>query len=79
MILSKQAMAARKEAQKTRLAAKGSDEYPALYASQPEQMRIAAEQGAARKILHDQKNSDSAAALEAAHDAVDVFGQMEVK
>jgi len=79
MILSPQAMAARKEAQNKRLAAKGSENYPALYASQPEQIRIAAVQGALRKKLHDEKIATSSDAIQQAHDAVDVFGQMEVK
>ena len=50
MIGSPTVRAARKKAQRARIAAKGSKEYSKLYASQPDQVRIAAEQTAARKV-----------------------------
>jgi len=79
MQLSDEARAAAKEAQLARLAAKGTPEYPALYASQPEQIRIAAEQGVQRKALHDAKGALSTAKLQAANEALEVFGNLEVK
>ncbi len=81
MILSEETRAARKKAQLTRLAAKDTDieNYPALYASQPEQQRIAAEQGAQRKAQREAKDALNQAALQSANEAVDVFGSLEVK
>ena len=67
MQLSQEAHTARKRAQLARLAAKGSPEYPAIYAAQPEQIRIAKEQGAARKVIRDAKNAINTAALVAAN------------
>lgn len=79
MQLSEDTRAAQKKAQLARLAAKGTPEYLALYASQPEQIRIAAEQGAQRKAERDAKNALNAAKLKAANEAVEVFGSLEVK
>jgi len=78
MQLSEETQAARKKAQLARLAAKGTPGYPALYASQPEQIRIAAEQGKARQAEREAKNAINAAKLKAANEAVDVFSNAEV-
>ena len=79
MIVSESTQKARKKAQLARLAAKGTPGYGALYASQPEQQRIAAEQGAQRKAVRDAKNALNAAALQSANEAAEVFGNLEVK
>ncbi len=71
--------AAQKKAQLARLAAKGTPEYPALYASQPEQIRKAAEQGAIRKAERDAKNALRDAMQKSANEAVEIFGNLEVK
>ena len=79
MKLSNEARAAAKEAQMVRLKAKGTPEYPALYASQPAEIRIAAEQGAKRKAEREAKNALSAAILKSSTEAVEIFGSLEVK
>ncbi len=79
MILSEEARAAAKKAQLARLAARGTPEYPALYASQPAQVRKAAEQGAIRKAERDAKNALSDAMQKSANEAVEIFGNLEVK
>ncbi len=79
MKLSNEANAAAKKAQLVRLKAKGTPEYGALYASQPAQIRIAAEQGAQRKAEHEAKNALSTAILKSSAEAVKIFGSLEVK
>ncbi len=73
MQLSPSTKAAQKTAQLSRLAAKGKPGYAALYASQPEQIRIAAEQGKARKAIRAAKEALNLGARKAANEAVDVF------
>lgn len=73
MQVSQSTRSAQKTAQLARLAAKGKPGYGALYASQPEQVRIAAEQGKERKAIRDAKNSLNLAALKAAGETADVF------
>jgi hypothetical protein len=79
MKLSEETRAARKKAQLSRLAAKGTPDYPALYASQPEQVRIAVEQGAQRKAQREAKDALNQAVLKSSNEAVEVFGNLEVK
>ena len=74
MMLSPAARAAAKQAQLARLKHKGTPEYPALFASQPEQVRKAEENRIARKKLHDEKNAGSITAISEASGAVAVFG-----
>ncbi len=62
-----------KKQQLARLAAKGTPEYPALYASQPEQLRKAAENQAERKAIRDLKESAKARALIEAGEGASVF------
>lgn len=79
MQLSEDARAAQKEAQLARLAAKGSPEYPQIYAQQPDQIRIAAEQGAARAKERALKNSAEGFAVGDAAAAVADFGNIATK
>lgn len=79
MTLSVAARSAAKKAQIARLAAKGSPDYPAIYAKQPDQIRIAAEQGAARKVRRDEKKAQDAAALSAAEIGASDFGSIALK
>jgi hypothetical protein len=76
--ISSETQAARKKAQLARLAAKGSPEYAAIYAQQPEQLIIAAEQGAARKAVREAKAAHNTAALVAANVAAGDFGNIKV-
>ena len=62
-----------KKQQLARLAAKGTPEYPALYAAQPEQLRLAAEYQAERKIRRDFKEAAKARALIEAGEGASVF------
>jgi len=62
-----------KKQQLARLAAKGTPEYPALYAAQPEQVRKAAEYGAERKIRRDLKEAAKVRAIVEAAEGADVF------
>ncbi len=73
MILSQAARDAAKKAQLARLALKGTPEYPEMYAKQPEQIRIAAEQRAARKVRREAKEALEATALSDAAGALAVF------
>ena len=79
MITSEKTQKARKKAQMARLAMKGTPEYPAMYAAQPEQVRKAAEYKAIRKAERDAKHAFSDTAELDALAAVDVFSSMEVK
>ena len=72
---SPEARTAAKKAQLARLAAKGSPEYPALYASQPEQIRKGAEQRAERAKHREMKAAVIALATSEANKAVDVFSK----
>ncbi len=74
MFISTEVQAARKKAQLVRLAAKGTPEYPELYAAQPEQVRIAAEQKKARAVRREMKEALEAAGIRTANEAVAVFG-----
>ena len=62
-----------KKQQLERLAAKGTPEYPALYASQPEQLRKAAEYQADRKIRRDLKEAAKLRAIVEANEGASVF------
>ena len=73
MIRSAEEREALKKAHLARLAAKGSPDYPALYASQPEQQRKAAANAAARKAERDAKDAIQRATVDAAAGAVDAF------
>jgi hypothetical protein len=76
--MTTQTQTARKEAQLARLKAKGTPEYPALYASQPSQLRKAVTYNAQRKVVRDAKNAANAEILKDANEAVDVFNSLEV-
>ena len=73
MLLSPEARAARKKAQLARLDKKGDDDYPIIYAQQPEQRRQAAENAAIRQALHQAKLLISIQAQTDAEGAVAVF------
>lgn len=73
MQLSSETRAAEKKAQLARLAAKGSPEYPQIYAQQPSQIRKAVEQKAARKKARALKNAADGVALGDAAAAVAGF------
>jgi hypothetical protein len=78
MITSLEARAAAKKAQLARLAKKGTPEYPALYAAQPQQQRKAAANAVERKAFHDAKQAVNKIALMQANEAAEVFGDIEV-
>ncbi|KKL67091.1 hypothetical protein LCGC14_2138450 [marine sediment metagenome] len=67
-----------KKQQLARLAAKGTPEYPALYAAQPEQVRKAAEYGAERKIRRDLKEAAKVRAIVEAAEGAKVFEGADV-
>lgn len=71
--LTAEAQQAKKSAQIARLAAKGSKGYSKLYASQPAQVRIAAEQKAARKTERAQIDAASLAVEQDEKAAANVF------
>lgn len=73
MRMSEEARAIRKKAQLARLATKTQPGYPALYASQPHQIAIAAEQGAERRLARSIRNQAQTAAIAAAESATSVF------
>lgn len=76
MFISNEVQAAKKSAQIARIAAKGTPEYPTLYASQPEQIRIAAEQKKERAVRREAKEVLEAAGIRTANEAVSVFGSV---
>ena len=78
MFISNEVQAASKRAQLARLKAKGTPEYPALYASQPEQVRIAAEQKAKRAVRREMKEALEASGIRTANEAVAVFGSVNL-
>ena len=67
--MSAEERAALKKQQLARLAAQGSENYSELYASQPEQLRLAAEDKAKRQIERDAKNAVKRATIQAGEDA----------
>jgi len=73
MRMSPAAREKRKEAHLARLAAKGRDDYPALYASTPHERAVAATQGAERKALRDAISKTEAKASAEDVGAVAVF------
>ncbi len=80
--LSELARAAKKDAQLNRLKVKGTSGYSKLYASQPAQVKIAAEQGAARQAERAIKNAVSATVEQDEIAAAGVFaaaGNLESK
>ena len=79
MILSESARAAAKKAQLARLAAKGSPDYPKIYANQPAQIRRAIKLKAERKVFHDAKMAVNAAATADADAAAESFGNLSTK
>ena len=79
MSSSEATRAAAKKAQLARLAAKRSPDYPKVYAAQPEQVRIAAEQGAARKAVRDAKLAIDAVAASNAAAATESFSSLSTK
>ena len=77
MRMSPAAREKRKEAHLARVAAKGRDDYPALYAATPHERAVAATQGAERKALRDAISKAEAKASAEDVGAVAVFtGQM---
>lgn len=74
MILTEQARAVRKKAHKARLAAKGTKNYSTMYASQPAQLRKAAENAVKRQALIEAKRNEDSQAVEEAQGATEVFG-----
>lgn len=78
MFISNEVQAACKKAQIVRLAAKGTPEYPALYAAQPEQVRKAAEQQKERAVRREVKQALEAAGIRTANEAVATFGSVDL-
>ncbi len=78
MSLAETARAAEKKAQLARLAAKGSPDYPIIYAQQPQQLRIAAEQAVVRKARRDAKKALLAGAISDASGAVSAFATVKL-
>ncbi len=73
MICSSEARAARKKAQLARDAAATKPGFAAVYASQPGQIRIAAEQGAIRKAERAAKNALAALSHADASASAEIF------
>ncbi|MEE8579816.1 MAG: hypothetical protein V3S78_07670 [Hyphomicrobium sp.] len=73
MLLSPEARAARKSAHLARIAAKGSANYPALYASQPAQVAKAAENAERAQALREAKATQHATEIANAQGAAEVF------
>jgi hypothetical protein len=73
MICSTEARAARKKAQLARDAASTKPGFAELYASQPHEKKIAAEQGAIRRAERAAKNAIALAAHADAESSADVF------
>lgn len=65
--------AARKQAQKARVAAKGTPQYPYLYAQQPEQIRLAETQTASRLAQKAAKDAASSVQIQDALASVKTF------
>ena len=76
MILSEEERAARKRAQVARIGAKGTPEYPALYAKQPEQIRIAAKALSVREAEREAQEALKRATIAAGDDAVALWGSV---
>ena len=77
MRMSPAAREKRKEAHLARVAAKGREDYPALYAATPHEREVARTQGAERKALRDAISKAEAKASAEDVGAVAVFtGQM---
>lgn len=72
--LTVEAQKAKKDAQIARLAAKGTKGYSKLYASQPAQVRIDAEQKAARKVARDARDAVSLGIVQDETAAASAFG-----
>lgn len=72
-VKSPEVQTAAKKAQLARIAAKGTPDYPALYASQPEQIRIGKAQRAERAKRREAKVTLQALLADEANQAVDVF------
>ena len=82
MITSPEVRAVNKRAQLARLAAKGTPEYPELYAKQPAQIRLRAEKTAVRKAEREARIALILAGAKEAEEAASMFensGAMEVK
>ena len=76
MRMSPAARETRKEAHLARVAAKGREDYPVLYAATPHEREVARTQGAERKALRDASKAETKASAEDVG-AVAVFtGQM---
>ena len=77
MRMSEPARAAKNAARDARLAAKGTADYPLLYAAQPHQIAVAKQQGAERKARRDAISAAEAKGHAEDVGAVQVFtGQM---
>ncbi len=74
MIRSEEERLANKKQQLARLAAKGTPQYPVLYAKQPEQIRLAAENKAQRAIEREAKDAFVRAIVAAGEDAASLWG-----
>ena len=73
MLLSEEARATRKTAQLARLARRADPDYPAIYASQPHEIKKGAEQRAQRQLERALKNQAATAAIANAEAATSVF------
>lgn len=74
MIITPEERAARKKAQVARIAAKGSPQYPVLYAQQPEQIRLKAKADAQRAADRQAAEALKQATLVAGDEAASLWG-----
>ena len=73
MIRSEEERVARKAGQLARLTRKGDPDYPVLYAQQPDQIRLAAEQKAQRAAEREAKDALKRAVIAAGEDAASLW------
>lgn len=71
--------AARKSAQLARVAAKGSPDYPELYAKQPEQQRLREQQQTERRLERQKAEAEAAQRSNDAQMAAGLFGNLETR
>jgi hypothetical protein len=71
--MSADARASRKQAQLARIEKKGDPDYPLLYAKQPHEIKVAAEQGAQRKAIRAAKVALEIAMQADARGATEIF------
>ncbi len=78
MIRSEEERLANKKQQLARLAAKGTPEYPVLYAKQPEQIRLAAENKVKREAEREATDALKRAVIAAGEEAANLWKTNEL-